>query len=89
MSNRVDLQQSEEGISFAISRAYTALGMQMFLPKANSNIQEKRHETTTALKIKRCAYFGFSKQNPLSKSNVGTEPNMEKIHRQIMLSDAG
>jgi hypothetical protein len=27
-----------------------------------------------------CAYFGFSKQSPLSKCNVITEFKMEKIH---------
>jgi hypothetical protein len=32
---------------------------------------------------------GFSKQCPLSKSNITTELNTEKIHFQIMLSVAG
>jgi hypothetical protein len=36
-----------------------------------------------------CAYFGFSKQSPLSKGKVITELNMEEIHLQIMLSDVG
>jgi hypothetical protein len=31
-----------------------------------------------------CAYFGFSKQSPLSKRNVVTKLNMEKIHLQII-----
>jgi hypothetical protein len=34
---------------------------------------------------KECAYFGFPKQSPLSKRGIFTEPNMEKIHLQIML----
>jgi hypothetical protein len=41
------------------------------------------------LERKQCAYFGFSKQSPLSKRIVGTELNMEKLHLQIMLSDVG
>jgi hypothetical protein len=36
-----------------------------------------------------CAYFGFSKQSPLSKRNVVTELNMEKTHLQMMLTDVG
>jgi hypothetical protein len=40
-------------------------------------------------KRKQCAYFGFSKQSPLSKHNVATELNMGEINLQIMLSDAG
>jgi hypothetical protein len=36
---------------------------------------------------KQYVYFGFSKQNPLTKSNVYTEFNMETIHLQMMLSD--
>jgi hypothetical protein len=31
----------------------------------------------------------FSKQGPLSKCNVVTELNMEKIYLQVMLSDVG
>jgi hypothetical protein len=33
--------------------------------------------------------LAFSKQSPLSKSNVVTELNMKKIHLQIMVSDVG
>jgi hypothetical protein len=32
-----------------------------------------------------CAYFGFSKQSPLSKRNFITEINIEKIHLKIIL----
>jgi hypothetical protein len=35
------------------------------------------------------ACFDFSKQSPLSKRNVVTELNMEKIRLQMMLSDVG
>jgi hypothetical protein len=45
--------------------------------------------TTLQEKAKQCEYFGFSKQNPLSKGNVVTELNVENIHIQIMLSDVG
>jgi hypothetical protein len=38
---------------------------------------------------KNCGYFRVSKQSPLSKRNVVTELNMEKIRLQIMLSGAG
>jgi uncharacterized membrane protein YfhO len=33
--------------------------------------------------------FGFSKHSPLSKRNVVTELNMEKLHLQMKLSDVG
>jgi hypothetical protein len=40
-------------------------------------------------KEKRCAYFGFPKESPLSKPNSVTELSVEMIHIQIMLSDVG
>jgi hypothetical protein len=37
-------------------------------------------------KRKQCVYLGFLKQSLLSKLNVVTELNMEKIHLQMMLT---
>jgi hypothetical protein len=34
-------------------------------------------------------YFGFAKRSPLSKCDVVTEVDMEKIHFQVRLPDAG
>jgi hypothetical protein len=50
----------------------------------------RRHTTKWRLfKRKQCAYFGFSKQRPLSKRNAVTELNMEKFHLQVTLPDVG
>jgi hypothetical protein len=37
----------------------------------------------------KCAYFGCSKESPLSGGNFVTELNLEKTHLQTKLSDAG
>jgi hypothetical protein len=42
-----------------------------------------------AVKEKHCSYFGFSKESPLSKPSGVTEPSVEMIHLQTMLSDVG
>jgi hypothetical protein len=46
--SRVVLQQSEEGLAIAITRAYTALGMEIFFSKTNSNTHEKQQGVTIA-----------------------------------------
>jgi hypothetical protein len=47
------------------------------------------YENVTQIVLFGNACFGFLKQTPLSKRNVFTELNMQKIHLQIILSDIG